>query len=191
MNFLIITHVLHAKNKADYLAYAPYVKEMNLWLKYVDKVTIVAPLLADKEIRPIDIAYQHKNIDFRSIPAFDLLSLKSSLKTLLVLPVIFFKIIGAMRNADHIHLRCPGNIGLLGCIAQIFFPSKTKTAKYAGNWDPNSKQPLSYRLQKRILSNTFLTKKMNVFGDKERKVNDPHAQKTVFCALNSPNSTCD
>ena len=167
MNFLIITHVLHAKKEADYLAYAPYVKEMNLWLKYVDKVTIVAPILADKEIRPIDIAYQHKNIDFKSIPAFDLLSFKSSLKTLFVLPIIFFRIIGAMRKADHIHLRCPGNIGLLGCIAQIFFPSKTKTAKYAGNWDPNSKQPLSYRLQKRILSNTFLTKKMSVlvYGD--------------------------
>ncbi|WP_298516031.1 glycosyltransferase family 4 protein [uncultured Kordia sp.] len=167
MKFLIITHVLHAKKEAKYLAYAPYVKEMNLWLKYVDKVTIVAPLLADKEIRPIDIAYQHDNIDFRSIPAFNLLSIKSILKTLLVLPVIFFKIIGAMRKADHIHLRCPGNIGLIGCIAQIFFPSKTKTAKYAGNWDPKSKQPLSYRLQKRILSNTFLTKKMNVlvYGD--------------------------
>ncbi|EDP94509.1 glycosyltransferase [Kordia algicida OT-1] len=167
MNFLIVTHVLHAKKEADYFAYAPYVKEMNLWLKYVDKVTIVAPLLAEKEIRPIDIAYKHDNIDFRSIPAFNLLSLKSSLKTLLVLPIIFFKIIGAMRKADHIHLRCPGNIGLIGCVAQIFFPSKTKTAKYAGNWDPNSKQPFSYRLQKRILSNTFLTKNMNVlvYGD--------------------------
>jgi glycosyltransferase involved in cell wall biosynthesis len=167
MNFLIITHVLHAQKGSEYLAYAPYVKEMNLWLKYVDKVTIVAPLLKDKEIRPIDIAYQHNEIDFRSIPAFDLLSLKSSLKTLLVLPLIFFKIISAMRKADHIHLRCPGNIGLIGCVAQIFFPSKTKTAKYAGNWDPNSQQPRSYRLQKRILSNTFLTKKMNVlvYGD--------------------------
>ena len=167
MNFLIITHVLHAQKASEYLAYAPYVKEMNLWLKYVDKVTIVAPLLEDKEIRPIDIAYEHDNIDFKSIPAFNLLSIKSSLQTLLVLPIIFFKIIGAMRKADHIHLRCPGNIGLIGCIAQIFFPSKTKTAKYAGNWDPKSKQPLSYRLQKRILSNTFLTKKMNVlvYGD--------------------------
>ncbi len=158
---------MHAKKKAEYFAYAPYVKEMNLWLKYVDKVTIVAPLLANKEIRPIDIAYEHSAIDFKSIPAFDLLSVKSSLKALLVLPSIFFKIIGAMRKADHIHLRCPGNIGLIGCIAQIFFPSKTKTAKYAGNWDPNSKQPRSYKLQKRILSNTFLTKNMNVlvYGD--------------------------
>lgn len=167
MNFLIITHVLHAEKDSAYFAYAPYVKEMNLWLKYVDKVTIVAPLLNDKEIRPIDSAYQHDRIDFKKIPAFNLLSLKSSFQALLVLPIIFFKIVSAMRKADHIHLRCPGNIGLIGCVAQIFFPKKTKTAKYAGNWDPNSKQPLSYRLQKKILSNTFLTKNMNVlvYGD--------------------------
>ena len=72
-----------------------------------------------------------------------------------------------MKQADHIHLRCPGNIGLLGCLVQILFPNKQKTAKYAGNWDPNAKQPLSYRFQKWILANTFLTRNMQVlvYGD--------------------------
>ena len=46
--------------------------------------------------------------------------------------------------------------------AQIFFPSKPKTAKYAGNWDSKAQQPFTYRLQKWILSNTFLTKNMQV-----------------------------
>jgi len=64
--------------------------------------------------------------------------------------------------ADHIHLRCPGNIGLLGCFVQMLFPNKPKTAKYAGNWDPQATQPWSYRLQKWLLSNTFLTKNMKV-----------------------------
>jgi glycosyltransferase involved in cell wall biosynthesis len=67
-----------------------------------------------------------------------------------------------MQQTDHIHLRCPGNIGLLGSIIQILFPEKNKTAKYAGNWDYNSKQPFTYQLQKKILSNTFFTKKMKV-----------------------------
>jgi len=67
-----------------------------------------------------------------------------------------------MQGADHIHLRCPGNVGLLGCLVQIFFPKTTKTAKYAGNWDPKAKQPWSYMLQKWILSNTYLTKNMQV-----------------------------
>jgi glycosyltransferase involved in cell wall biosynthesis len=67
-----------------------------------------------------------------------------------------------MQQADHIHLRCPGNIGLLGCLIQMLFPKKPKTAKYAGNWDPKSRQPWSYRLQKRILSNTLVTRNMQV-----------------------------
>ncbi|WAC01959.1 glycosyltransferase [Lacinutrix neustonica] len=69
--------------------------------------------------------------------------------------------------ADHIHLRCPGNIGLLGCVLQVGFPNTPKTAKYAGNWDPGARQPLSYRIQKWLLSNTRLTKNMQVlvYGD--------------------------
>ena len=39
---------------------------------------------------------------------------------------------------------------------------KIKTAKYAGNWDPKAKQPLSYKFQKWLLSNRFLTKNMSV-----------------------------
>jgi glycosyltransferase involved in cell wall biosynthesis len=67
-----------------------------------------------------------------------------------------------MKKADHIHLRCPGNIGLIGCFVQILFPQKNKTAKYAGNWDPKSKQPWTYKMQKWILSNTFLTRNIHV-----------------------------
>jgi glycosyltransferase involved in cell wall biosynthesis len=74
-----------------------------------------------------------------------------------------------MQNADHIHLRCPGNMGLLGCLIQILFPNTPKTAKYAGNWDPMSKQPWTYQLQQCILNNTFLTRNMQVlvYGDWE------------------------
>jgi glycosyltransferase involved in cell wall biosynthesis len=50
----------------------------------------------------------------------------------------------------------------MGCIAQVFFPWKPKTAKYAGNWDPNASQPWTYKLQRWILSNTLLTKNMQV-----------------------------
>ena len=59
----------------------------------------------------------------------------------------------------------------MGCFVQILFPKKTKTAKYAGNWDPNAKQPISYKLQKWILSNTFLTRNMQVlvYGNWEQQ----------------------
>ena len=62
----------------------------------------------------------------------------------------------------------------MGCIVQIFFPRKSKTAKYAGDWDPNSKQPWSYKLQRWILSNTMLTRNMQVlvYGAWERSTSN-------------------
>jgi glycosyltransferase involved in cell wall biosynthesis len=134
---------------------------MNLWLKYVDSVEIVAPF--EKDVPSlIMLPYNNRDIRYSEISAISLLSFIEVVKTVIKLPEIFFCLFRAMKRADHIHLRCPGNIALLGCIVQVFFPMKKKTAKYAGNWDPKAKQPWSYRLQKWILSNTFLTRNMKV-----------------------------
>ncbi len=161
MKFAVITHVPHKPVKDSFFAYEPYVREMNLWFKYIDEVEIVAPIVSG-EISKIDAAYRHENIHFNEIPSIEFTSLKKAFISILKIPVILAKIYNICKRADHIHLRCPGNIGLLGCLVQVFFPKKTKTAKYAGNWDPLSKQPLSYRFQKWLLNNTFFTKSMQV-----------------------------
>jgi glycosyltransferase involved in cell wall biosynthesis len=166
MTFCIITHVIHLQSEGKYLGYAPYVNEMNIWLKHVDKVIVVAPLKGiDKTA--IHQAYRHDNIEFIEVPSFSLISFKEIIKSIFSLPILFFKIFDGIKRSNHIHLRCPGNMGLLGALVQILFPKKIKTAKYAGNWDSNSKQPLSYKIQKSILNNTFLTKNMQVlvYGD--------------------------
>lgn len=134
---------------------------MNIWLKYVSKVTVVAPIEKSK-LDNIHLAYQNKKIDFREVPDFNITSTLNIFKSFFKIPSILFTIFLAMKKADHIHLRCPGNMGLLGCLVQILFPNTPKTAKYAGNWDPNAKQPLTYRIQKWILNNTFLTRNMQV-----------------------------
>lgn len=161
MKFVVITHVQHIKEDNLYYGYAPYVREMNIWFQYVDKAIIVAPLVS-QSVNPIHESYISQSLDFKSIPEFSITSVSESLKTLFKLPLLFLTVYRAMKQADHIHLRCPGNMGLIGALVQILFPKKTKTAKYAGNWDPKAKQPWSYRLQKWILSNTFLTRNMQV-----------------------------
>ncbi len=161
MKLALITHVPHIIRENRYYAYGPYVKEMNLWFQYVDTVLLVAPK-QEGAVSPIELPYEHSNIQFKTVPAFSLLSAKEIFKTITYLPRIIRAIYRAMKEADHIHLRCPGNMGLIACMVQIFFPGKNKTAKYAGNWDPNSKQPWSYRLQKWILNNTWLTRNMKV-----------------------------
>lgn len=161
MKFVIITHVTHIKEQNQFYGYAPYIREMNIWLKYTDEVIIVGPVIKGAPTA-IDIAYVHDKIYFREVPNFSFTSFKNNIKSLFKLPLLFWRIFRAMKSADHIHLRCPGNMGLLGSIVQIFFPKKKKTAKYAGNWDPQSKQPWTYRLQKYIISNSFLTRNMQV-----------------------------
>jgi glycosyltransferase involved in cell wall biosynthesis len=161
MKFAIITHVPHIQSQDQYFAYAPYVHEMNIWSKYSNELIIVAPIQKENK-SPIDYFYCHNKIQFIPISKISLLGVKAILKAIFKTPKISWQIFKAMKQADHIHLRCPGNIGLLGCVVQILFPQKAKTAKYAGNWDPKAKQPWSYRFQKWILSNTFLTRNMQV-----------------------------
>ena len=156
------------------MAYAPYVNEVNLWADAFTKVTVLSPLDNQtdndetfKIKKKILAAYNHKNLKHRPLTALHFKSARLGLKSVLNTPKTLAKIYKGFSTADHIHLRCPGNIGLLGCFVQIFFPKTPKTVKYAGNWDPKAKQPLSYRLQKWILSNTFLTRntKVLVYGD--------------------------
>ena len=170
MKFLIITHVNHKLNSGKVSAYAPYVREMNIWLRHIDELIIVAPKTNETK-HAIDLDYKYKSIEFNKIPSIQFTDFKKAILSLLRFPVILVTIFKACRKADHIHLRCPGNIGLLGCLVQILFPKKIKTAKYAGNWDPHAKQQLSYKFQKWILSNTFLTKNMQVlvYGNWEKQ----------------------
>jgi glycosyltransferase involved in cell wall biosynthesis len=160
MKLAVITHTPHWKEQKDHFAYGPYVREMKLWNKYVDEVLVVAPL-AKNEKSEIHWKYS-KEITHKEVSRLSFVCFRESIRSLFKLPWICYVLFRAMQKADHIHLRCPGNIGLLGCLVQILFPRKKKTAKYAGNWDPSSKQPLSYRVQKWILSNTQLTKNMQV-----------------------------
>lgn len=161
MTFVIITHVPHILVNNQYFAYAPYVREMNIWSKKVEKLIIVAPLNLCKK-SAIDIHYEHSNIEFIAIDSFDVLNLKGVINSIFKVPKISWTIFKSMKRADHIHLRCPGNIGLLGCCIQVLFPNKIKTAKYASNWDVHSKQPWSYRLQRWLLNNIFLTRNIQI-----------------------------
>ncbi|MCT8340034.1 glycosyltransferase [Flavobacteriaceae bacterium TK19130] len=160
MKFLVITSAPTLIKDTTYQAYAPYVREMDIWFSKVEEVTIVSPTTYNKKL--LCSSFKRQDIQVTSVTNIDFLNIRNAFISLLSIPVTFFKLLKACKETDHIHLRCPGNIGLLGCIVQLFFPRKAKTAKYAGNWDPNAKQPLSYRLQKWILGNTFLTKNMNV-----------------------------
>ncbi|MEB2777522.1 glycosyltransferase [Algoriphagus sp. D3-2-R+10] len=167
MRLLIVTHVSHIYFENKYYAYGPYIREMNLWGKYFDEIIIVAPLKLNDKPSTIDLYYLNNNIRFMSISEFNFTNSSEIIRAIFISPLVIYKIFRGMIVCDHIHLRCPGNMGLLGCLIQVFFPWKKKTAKYAGNWDPKSVQPFSYKLQQKILNNSIITKNMKalVYGN--------------------------
>ena len=166
-DFLIITCVHHSGQDGKYFAYGPYVREMNLWIENEKTVAVVAPLIKDQLPGKIDLAYNHGRLKYINVPAYHVQNIKAIFKALIDLPGIIFQIAKAMKKAKHIHIRIPGNMGLLAMFVQIFFPGKPKTIKYAGNWDVNSKQPKTYKIQRFIANSPFLTKnaKVLVYGD--------------------------
>ena len=81
MKFAIITHVQHIKGDNQYFGYAPYVREMNIWFKYVDEVIVVAPMVSEL-LNPIHSSYVATSINFKRVPEFSITSVLQLLKTL-------------------------------------------------------------------------------------------------------------
>ena len=166
LKFLIVSPVVHVHREGRYGGYTPYVREMNLWLRHVDRVRIIAPL-SQQPPDALETFYAHPNLEFVAVPALCFTNKKDVLSSLSKLPLVLFRLLQGMAWASHIHLRCPSNMGLLGLLVQVFFPFTRKTAKYANNWDWNSRQPRSYRLQQRLLRSRFWSRRMRVmvYGD--------------------------
>ncbi len=160
MRILIATNAPTLKENGKFSSYAPYVKEMDIWFSNVKEVGILSPVKYPESIFTKEFCFQ--SVKLFKLPFFKFTTFFDSVLFVIVAPFILFQFIRSFIWADHIHLRCPGNIGLLACLVQVFFPWKPKTAKYAGNWDPSATQPWAYKMQKKILSNTFLTRNMDV-----------------------------
>ncbi|MFM7768663.1 MAG: glycosyltransferase family 1 protein, partial [Bacteroidota bacterium] len=168
MRLLLYSHVVHKLVNGQTYAYGPYVKEMNLWLREFDSVTIVAPSIKSNEIDPIEELFECNKIDQIKLISFSTTGISAILKSFISVPFNALLVFFSMFLPGHVHVRCPGNIGLLACFAQLFFPWKRKSFKYAGNWIENKGQPISYRIQKWIMANCFLTRKSTalVYGKK-------------------------
>ncbi|MFB9052842.1 glycosyltransferase [Formosa undariae] len=157
---LIVSLAPTILKEGKFYSYAPYVNEMDLWFKYTEEQRIIAPFSYPSDV--LLKAFSTSNIERYYIPFFAFNTLSNIILSVFKMPLVLFQMFRAMFWADHIHLRCPANVSLVACFVQVFFPSKQKSTKYAGNWDPNSNQPIGYRLQQAILRNTFLTRNMKV-----------------------------
>ena len=146
----VITSTVHRRHDGRVHAYEPYVREMNLWFENFESVTVCAPLVDET---PSDnfIPYARQDITYEALPALGGHTPAHKLRVLANVPRILPALWRVMKGAAQIHLRMPGNMGLLGLLLCPFRP-EPKIVKYANQWTDFPGESRSQRIQKFLLS---------------------------------------
>lgn len=159
---LIISHVIHYQWNDQLFAYGPYAREVDIWADLFPHVIIASPYR--KEPPPGDAtAFTRQNISIVPVKETGGEQFKAKLVQFLSLPALVYQLIRAMRLAEAIHVRCPGNLGLLGVLLAPLF-TRYLVAKYAGQWIGYPREPRSYRVQRTLLASRWWRGPVTVYG---------------------------
>lgn len=162
MRLLIVSHVVHYQWEGQIWAFGGYAREIEIWADLFTEVLIASPLR--HEAPPGDhLPFEHANIQVWPIAERGGGNFKAKMWQIVSLPGIIFPLIRAMRTVDAIHVRCPGNIGLLGLILAPMF-SSYRVAKYAGQWNGYEGEGFPTRLQRKILKSSWWGAPVTVYG---------------------------
>lgn len=159
----IVSHVVHYRQGGRIHAYAPYAREIEVWADLFPEVRIAAPC---EDVPPPGdaAAIDRENVVMDPQPRVGGDSLGAELRQMLMLPVMMASMAGALRKADAIHVRCPGNLGLLGAAMAPLF-SRRLIAKYAGQWPDWNGEARTVRLQKALLRSRWWRGPVTVYGE--------------------------
>jgi glycosyltransferase involved in cell wall biosynthesis len=159
---LIVSHVVHYEHGGRWFAYGPYAREIDIWADLFPEIVIAAPLR--REQPPGDaMPFSRENISFSPQMETGGNTLLAKVTQLLAIPGHFWRLARAMRGADAIHVRCPGNLGLLGCVLAPFF-RKPRVAKYAGQWNGYQGERFVVRAQRAVLASRWWRGPVTVYG---------------------------
>lgn len=161
-NLLIISHVAHYVHEGRLYAYGPYAREIDVWADLFENVVIAAP--SKNRTPPTDcLPFSRANISIRPQRESGGERVAAKIRQLLILPLIICDLMRAMRVANAIHVRCPGNLGLLGLVLSPLF-SRHLVAKYAGQWNGYPGEGWTIRLQRRLLKSRWWRGPVTVYG---------------------------
>src|SRR5688572_21655859 len=141
----IVTAAPHHEWDGRLWSHTPYVREIDLWTHLFERVIIVGP--AEKTRPPGDcIPFESDRIELRGVPPTGGDHVREKMWQLLALPLLVWRVARAVRAADATHVRCPGNLGLLGALL-VPVLSRRMVAKYAGQWTGFPGEKWTVRLQ--------------------------------------------
>jgi glycosyltransferase involved in cell wall biosynthesis len=159
---LVVSHVVHYQRGERIYAYGPYAREIDIWADLFPRLAIAAPVRSEDP--PGDcIPFTRSNIAL--IPQLETGGMSVSAKTrqILAVPSLLLGLGRAMTSADAIHVRCPGNLGLLGVVLAPIF-SRYLVAKYASQWTGPA-ETWTVALQRVLLRSRWWRGPVTVYGD--------------------------
>lgn len=162
-SLLVVSSAIHYCHDGRLFSYAPYVREIDLWADLFPELIIAAPC-RNAPPPPDCLPFSRSNISIRSQKETGGDSLPAKLKQMLMLPALIIGLWRAMREVDAIHVRCPGNLGLLGVMMAPLL-SRYLVAKYAGQWSGYAGEPAPWRWQRAVLSSRWWRGPVTVYGN--------------------------
>lgn len=161
-DLVVVSHVAHHDWRGRLWAYAPYARELEVWADLFPRLLIAAP--ARPGAPPGDAAaIDRKNVHLLPQQASGGDSLGAKVRQLLLLPRLVRDLSRALRGAGAVHVRCPGNLGLLGVVLAPLF-CRRLVAKYAGQWGTYPGEAWSFRLQRALLRSPWWRGPVTVYG---------------------------
>lgn len=159
---LVVSHVRHYRHRGCLYAYTPYAREIEIWAELFPQVTIASPCVdgpPEADCSPI----ARPNVSI--VPQLETggTTRGAKLRQVLTVPRHVWRLTGLMREAEAIHVRCPGNLGLLGVLLAPLF-SRRLVAKYAGEWGGHPHEAWTWRLQRWLLGSRWWRGPVTVYG---------------------------
>ena len=126
---------------------------MNYWNQLFDSVVYVAPL--EHRVPPGWAAYDDSTrIQVVPFSVDRGHGLEQPVSGVLDIPRMVTALWNGCRKTDSLHLRCPGNIGLLGALLGRLL-AKKRIAKYAGQWTRYAGEAWTVSLQRTLLGSRW------------------------------------
>jgi glycosyltransferase involved in cell wall biosynthesis len=159
---VVISHVIHYRQGKSLYAFGPYSREIDIWADLFSEVVIAAPC-RDARPRGDSLLFDRDNITIHPILETGGDTIGAKVHQLFRLPIVIFGLCRAMYRADAVHVRCPGNLGLLGVLLARLF-TKYRVAKFAGQWNGYAGETMTGRLQRKLLKSWWWGSPVTVYG---------------------------
>jgi glycosyltransferase involved in cell wall biosynthesis len=165
VNLLVVSNMAHYR-RADgvIVGHGATSRELSELAQLFDHVRHVA-CLHDEPAPASALPYTAENLELVPVPPAGGSSLRAKLGILEQFPDYARVIARELRDADAIHVRCPANVSMvaLALLAGRRTPQR-RWIKYAGNWQPEGREPTFYMLQRRWLATRFARAEVSVNG---------------------------